>query len=172
MTDGGRRSRADQLQGTLKAKSPYSPMPRLLLLVSLLLLLVTACVPADAEAPSDGSGGESTADEYLEDESIPLKTRDVLRRWLEAEEHWPHMDAFRESMEAVNADRVIGAAEFQELCFKRVQWRDQLEGAVEYIEEYRAVEPTLVAETPRLYKLEEDALLGLTVIMALESDCP
>ena len=82
------------------------------------------------------------------------------------------MDAFRESMEAVNADRVTGAAEFQELCFKRVQWRDQLEGAVEYIEEYRAVEPTLVAETPRLYKLEEDALLGLTVIMALESDCP
>ena len=92
-------------------------------------------------------------------------------RWREAEVHWEALDAFTESMTAVNADRVIDLAESRDLCYKAPQWREQLDGVLEYVVEYRAVEPGLVTRTPRLHNLEIEAERALVVVSGLEEEC-
>ena len=65
-------------------------------------------------------------------------------------------------------DKVIGLQESREFCYKAPQWEDQLVAAQEYVAAYREVEPTVVAETPRLWKLEQEAERALELVMAAE----
>lgn len=98
-------------------------------------------------------------------------TGQAVDRWREATEHWEVLDAFRESMRTVNADRVIDLAESRDLCHKVPQWREQLKAARDYVVAYREVEPSLVDTTPRLHKLETEATEGLRIVAVLEEDC-
>ena len=77
-----------------------------------------------------------------------------LARWREAEVHWEYVDAFQASMEVMMEDKVIGVQESRDFCYKAPQWEDQLAAAQEYVAAYREVEPTVVAEAPRLLMLE------------------
>ncbi len=94
-----------------------------------------------------------------------------LERWREVEVHWANIDALRESVEAVMADKVIDQAESRDLCFKAAQWRTQLEAAQEYMARYRRVEPTLVANTPRIHLLKPESERTLKVVAGLEAEC-
>ncbi len=51
-------------------------------------------------------------------DKLPVVEKERLERWREAEVHWANIDALRESVEAVMADRVIDQAESRDLCFK------------------------------------------------------
>ena len=105
-------------------------------------------------------------------EDLPVGERERVERWREASEHWLSVDAFQASMAVVSTDRVIDQAESLDLCVKAPQWRTQLEAAAEYVVGYRAVEPMLVAQTPRVYRLEQEATRGLEVVAAIEGECP
>ena len=91
-----------------------------------------------------------------------------LARWREAEVHWEYVDAFQASMEVMMEDKVIGVQESRDFCYKAPQWEDQLVAAQEYVAAYREVEPTVVAETPRLLMLELEAERALELVMAAE----
>ena len=92
-------------------------------------------------------------------------------RWVEQQEHWKNVDAFSAGVAEINADRVIDRAEHQDMCFKVAQWRDQLEAAREYVQEYREVEPGTVTRTPGLQRLESQVEQGLAVVRELEPTC-
>ena len=91
-----------------------------------------------------------------------------LARWREAELHWEYVDAFQASMKAMMEEKVIGVKESRDFCYKAPQWQNQLVAAQEYVAAYREVEPTVVAETPRLWKLEQEAERALELVMAAE----
>ena len=91
-----------------------------------------------------------------------------LTRWRESFEHWEHVDAFQASIEVMMEDKVIGLQESREFCYKAPQWEDQLVAAQEYVVAYREIEPTEVAETPSLWKLEQEAARGLALLGEVE----
>ena len=97
-----------------------------------------------------------------------LEEQEAAGRWREAEVHWGYVDAFQASMEVMMEDKVIGVQESREFCYKAPQWEDQLVAAQEYVAAYREVEPTVVAETPRLWKLEQEAGRALELVMAAQ----
>ena len=122
-------------------------------------------LPPDAYREVQVMIGVASSLEELEEQEVEAAR---LAGWREAEVHWGYVDAFQASMEVMMEDKVIGVQESREFCYKAPQWEDQLVAAQEYVAAYREVEPTVVAETPRLWKLEQEAGRALELVMAAE----
>ena len=105
-------------------------------------------LPPDAYREVQVMIGVASSLEELEEQEVEAAR---LAGWREAEVHWGYVDAFQASMEVMMEDKVIGLQESREFCYKAPQWEDQLVAAQEYVAAYREVEPTVVAETPRLW---------------------
>ena len=125
-------------------------------------------LPPDAYREVQVMIGVASSLEELEDREIEAAR---LARWREAEVHWEYVDAFQASVEVVMEDKVFSPQEIRDSCYKVPQWEDQLVAAQEYVAAYREVEPTVVAETPRLWKLEQEAERALELVRATSSYC-
>ena len=122
-------------------------------------------LPPDAYREVQVMIGVASSLEELEEQEVEAAR---LARWREAEVHWEYVDAFQASMEVMMEDKVIGVQESRDFCYKAPQWEDQLVAAQEYVAAYREVEPTVVAEAPRLLMLELEAERALELVMAAE----
>ena len=87
-------------------------------------------------------------------------------RWDEQWQHWENIDAFKASMESINADRIIDQGESQRICFALDQWTAQMQAAKDYIQDYRRDEPQYAAGVGNLEE-ETDKVLELLN----EADC-
>ena len=125
----------------------------------------TARAGEGSTAPRVLVGSEINLDELSEED------RARLLRWREASEHWEFIDAFTETMFAVNEDYVIDLQESRDLCYKAPQWGEQMTAVREYVAAYREIEPETVAETPRIYNLETEADRALEIVEELEKEC-
>ena len=101
--------------------------------------------------PQDAFGVyELPSEDYAELESKFAPERKAERdsreaRWDEREEHWANIDAFKASMAAINADRIIDQEESQHICFALDQWTTQMNAALNYMQDYRRDEPEFAA---------------------------
>ena len=125
-------------------------------------------LPPDAYREVQVMIGVASSLEELEEQEVEAAR---LARWREAEVHWGYVDAFQASVEVVMEDKVFSPQEIRDSCYKVPQWEDQLVAAQEYVAAYREVEPTVVAETPRLWKLEQEAERALELVRATSSYC-
>ena len=92
-------------------------------------------------------------------------------RWRAAAGYWEVIDTFQEQMVELIEDKVVDSTELAYWCSTVEQWRAQLEEVQDYVQEYREVEPTLVAETPRLHRLETEAQQALIVVAEVAVSC-
>ena len=107
-------------------------------------------------------GGEMTHDEKIRH-----------ARWRQQfEVHWPNIDAFQGKIDTINLDRVIDREESKEFCFLKPQWVVQFTSAKEYVENYRQVEPDMVAQNPGLSNLESEAVRALKLLDETTCDGP
>ena len=125
----------------------------------------TARAGEESTAPRVLVGNEINLDELSEED------RESLLRWREAGVHWEFVDAFSETMHAVNADKVIDLRESRDLCYKAPQWREQMTAAREYVAAYREAEPETVADNPRISNLEVEADRAMEIVEELERQC-
>ena len=103
------------------------------------------------------------------DMRLPPEEVERGRRWREQfEVHWPNIDAFQASIEAVNDDRIVDEEESRHICFARQQWTTQMTEARDYVQEYREVEPQTVEQAPSLRNLESEAERASSLLAKVE----
>ena len=93
-------------------------------------------------------------------------------RWKEQYVHHANVSAFLEKMDSINDDRVIDRTEWDEICFLRGQWEDQLTAARDYVRQFRRDDPDTVEKNLGLGNLQERAEQGLEVMKLAGSVCP
>ena len=93
-------------------------------------------------------------------------------RWKEQYVHHANVSAFLGKMDSVNDDRVIDRTEWDEICFLREQWEDQLTAARHYVRQFRRDDPDTVEKNLGLGNLQERAEQGLEVMKLAGSVCP
>ena len=92
-------------------------------------------------------------------------------RWQEQWEHWKNIDAFKASMQEINADRIISKEESKHICFALEQWTTQMNAAKQYVIEYREFDPERAA-LPSVYKIKEEADRILELLSQAECVSP
>ena len=93
-------------------------------------------------------------------------------RWQEQRLHWDNINAFKDHMTAVSADRVVDDDELKRICSLQSQWESQMTLARDYVREYRRDEPGLIDKNPGLQNLEDEAEHALRIVMEAKHTCP
>lgn len=92
-------------------------------------------------------------------------------RWKEQWRHWDNVNAFKDSMADVSADRVVDETEMDRICYLQQQWEAQITAARDYVQEYRRIEPDVVEKNPGLQDLEDEAERALEIVMETKQIC-
>ena len=91
-----------------------------------------------------------------------------LERWRARKPHEENIQAFYEFHERIFADRVVSPNEIIEMCVVAPQWESYMQDALEYIAEYRRLEPETVAESRALINVETRARAALEALAPIE----
>ena len=129
-----------------------------------------------SEYPQNSFGSyilPAEAFEELETAFAPERRQERLerrQRWDEQWGHWKNVDAFKDSMNAINEDRIIDKEESRHICFALEQWTAQMTSARDYVQDYRKDEAALVEKNPGLGNLEQEANHALELLSKVECE--
>ena len=94
-----------------------------------------------------------------------------LRRW---KRHFGLIDQMadqRAIRRTLTADESISPAELLYICDQALNWRAELEGIIDFMNEYRQVEPEVVEENPALQALESETREQLIWMSSIDTRC-
>ena len=145
-------------------------------IVGLFLFLIVigaiiAAVSSDDESDSRTAPNNTSRTVILNPDPTVLSPsdRERLARWKQTFTHWDDIEAFQQSIEDINADRVISKDESEYICSVLDQWKAQHRAALDHVAEYRRVEPEMVtANSGFIEGLEREAQRGLDLLTAFE----
>ena len=83
---------------------------------------------------------------------------EIQRRWREQYDHWENVDAFTLAIDEIWADSSTSDNEGLYICSMASQWKSEMQAAIDYVGEFRRVDPETVAKNPGLGNLETAAI--------------
>ena len=142
-------------------------------IVGLFLVLIVIGVTSDDESEgkiaSNYTNTSRTVIRNPDPTVLSPSDRERLARWKQTFTHWDDIEAFQQSIEDINADRVISKDESAYICSVLDQWKAQHRAALDHVAEYRRVEPEMVtANYGFIEGLEREAQRGLDLLTAFE----
>ena len=102
---------------------------------------------------------------------LPEEEQERLRLWKEHNEHRDNLQELEGTLESFWGDKSFNDSEAQYMCAVVPTWESIVQEALDFMEEFRRVDPELVTETPRLINLENSAIAKASFIDDLINVC-
>ena len=135
--------------------------------IFLFLIALGTCIE-NIDNEAETTSGVITSSDV---ERMSEEDRAKHERWIKQHKHWDNVKAFDQHIKRMREDKVMDQSEVDFSCSVAEHWAEQLKAAQVYVQEYRRVEPDMVAVNPQLGELESIATKGYELVSILLPEC-